>query len=119
MWTAWLKFFLTALAGQADENAAKAFRILKLYEALKKRVIELTRSPFAMPMLDTLFQQPVFEVGQLEGREGLPGQATIMTLLHALVRSGIVKIARPESNGGPAVFALADWVNICEGRAVM
>ena len=59
-WNAWVAFFLKAIAVQAEANAAKAHLILELYERLKTEAIRLTRSEFAVPLLDRLFAQPVF-----------------------------------------------------------
>ena len=43
-WTAWVRFFLEALRIQAEESLAKTQGVLALYEDLKGRVPEMTRS---------------------------------------------------------------------------
>jgi Fic family protein len=43
-WNEWCKFFLEAVANQAQENQSKATKILDLYERKKKHIVELTRS---------------------------------------------------------------------------
>ncbi len=53
-WDNWVAFFLNALFEQAQENNRKARQILDLYEQLKDRVITLTHSQFAVPLLGAL-----------------------------------------------------------------
>jgi Fic family protein len=51
----WVGFFLRAVIAQAEEDSKKARRILGLYDWMKARVAELTRSQFAIRALDILF----------------------------------------------------------------
>ena len=50
----WVAFFLRAVIAQAEEDSEKARRILGLYDRMKARVSELTRSQFAIRALDIL-----------------------------------------------------------------
>jgi len=54
-WTGWCAFFLQAVQAQAEENQRKAQAILNLYDSLKHRFAELTRSQYAIHALDWLF----------------------------------------------------------------
>jgi len=58
-WNRWIEFFLVALTEQAKLNAAKARKMIDLYEEKKAKVINLTRSQYAVPLLDALFEKPV------------------------------------------------------------
>jgi len=51
-WNKWIAFFLEALTEQAKGDAEKATRIIRVYDDLTIRVIETTRSQFAVPILD-------------------------------------------------------------------
>jgi Fic family protein len=55
----WVGFFLMAVIAQAEEDSAKARRILALYDRMKEHVAKLTRSQFAMRALDVLFDHPI------------------------------------------------------------
>ena len=55
-WTGWARFFLDALKEQAEDNLTKAKGILDLYENMKKRVMEITRSQYAILALDWIFR---------------------------------------------------------------
>ena len=46
-WTGWCRFFLEAIQSQAQDNLSKARGILALYEEMKRRVPEMTRSQYA------------------------------------------------------------------------
>jgi len=118
-WNAWVLFFLQALATQAEANGAKARGILALYEHLKLRTIALTRSEFAVPLLDRLFAQPVLASNTLFGNPGLPTKPVITKLLTQLREAGILKQLRAPSGRRAQVLALHELVNLCEGKKVI
>ncbi len=115
-WDNWVAFFLNALCEQARENSSKARKILDLYERLKDRVLSLTHSQFSVPLLDYIFQQPVFQASALDGRPHMPSRQQIATLLGRLRDAKILKVVRQGSGRRPQVLALAELVNLCEGR---
>lgn len=118
-WNAWISFFLNALSAQAKVNAAKARAIMDLYEQYKHQVIKLTHSQFAVPLIDILFGKPIFRSSELEGKPGMPSKPMIMTLLGKLKREGILKVLRQGSGSRPTVLALAELINLCEGKEVI
>jgi Fic family protein len=115
-WNDWIMFFLGALASQAEVNAARSRAILALYERLKAEAIKLTRSEYAVPLLDRLFAQPVFASNVLFGLRGLPTKPVVTRLLTQLREAGILKQLRPARGRRAQVLALAELVNLCEGR---
>ena len=118
-WNRWIEFFLIALDEQAKANTAKARAIMKLYEELKVQVIQLTHSQFAVPLLDTLFKQPIAQSSHFEGLKGMPSKPMIMTLLKQLKGAGILKVVREGSGRRAQVLAFAKLINLCEGRKVI
>jgi len=118
-WNDWVAFFLQALIEQAHENASKSREILDLYETLKGRVIDLTHSQFAVPLLDRIFERPVFQSSALDGKALMPSRPMIMTLLAKLKDAGILKVVREGSGRRAQLLALAELVNLCEGRTVV
>jgi Fic family protein len=118
-WNRWISFFLTALIEQAKQNADKARAIMDLYERLKLRVIELTHSRFAVPMLDVLFNRPVLRSSEFEGRSGMPSKPMIMNMLGKLKEDKILKILSAGSGSRAQVLALAELINLCEGKKVI
>jgi Fic family protein len=117
-WNRWVAFFLQALGDQADANSEKARAIMRLYEELKSKVLALTHSQYAVPLLDAIFEQPIFKSTALEKRSGMPSKPMIMNMLGKLKQAGILKV-RSEGRGRRAqVLALPSLVNLCEGRDV-
>jgi Fic family protein len=119
-WNEWILFFLTAIETQARRNADKARDIKALYEKLKSQVIELTRSQFAVPLLDVLFKNPIIPSSQvrLPGRSQ-PSRQAISALLRSLREEGILKVVREGSGRRPQVLALAELLNLAEGKSVI
>lgn len=119
-WNQWIEFFLTALIEQAQENASKARAILDLYEDLKRRVLELTHSQYAVPMLDQLFQRPVFQSSHIQlPVTPKPSRQAIAKLLRVLRDAGILSVIREGRGRRAQGLALAELINLCEGRDVI
>jgi Fic family protein len=117
-WNRWIAFFLRALAEQAQANTEKARAIMDLYERLKVQVLELTHSQYAVPLLDAIFEQPIFRSTVFDKRAGMPSKPMIMNMLGKLKQAGILKV-RSEGRGSRAqVLVLPSLVNLCEGRDV-
>ena len=117
-WNRWIEFFLTGVEEQAARNSKKARAVMDLYERMKKNVIELTHSLYAVPFLDQLFDRPVFQSTHLKF-EGSVSKATVAKLLRTLEGAGIIKVVRAGSGRRAGVFAFAELINICEGRDVV
>jgi Fic family protein len=118
-WNRWIEFFLMALIEQAAGNAKKTRDILALYQRLKERVIELTHSQFAVPLLDRMFEQPVFQSSHIERLPNSPSKQAIGTLLSRLKQGGVLRVVREGAGRRAQVLALAELVNLCEGREVV
>ena len=118
-WNDWISFFLTALIEQARENADKARAVMDLYERLKVRVLELTRSQYAVPMLDVLFARPILRSSDLESQPGMPSKQMIMSMVGKLKQDSILKVVREGSGRRPQVLALTELINLCEGRTAI
>jgi Fic family protein len=117
-WNNWIRFFLRAITEQAHANYAKARQVLDLYEKLKQQVIRETHSQFAVPLLDRIFERPIFQGSHLAG-DNMPSRMTTTNLLSRLKRIGMLKVVREGSGRRAQVLALPELVNLCEGREVI
>lgn len=115
----WIEFFLEAVAEQAATNTRTARSIGELYQAKKVQVVELTRSPWAVAVLDHFFQQPVFSASALARKKHGPSRQTLTILLAKLKKAGILKTVHPARGRRAEVLAFADLINLCEGRGVV
>ena len=119
-WNEWIKFFLTAVEHQALVNTEKARGIIDLYTQHKIRVGKLTHSQYAVPLLDQMFQKPVFQSTELRFPAGQePSRQAISSLLRILTDDGIIQVIRRGSGRRPHVFAFTELVNLCEGTQVI
>jgi Fic family protein len=115
-WNRWIAFFLRALTEEADANGEKARKIMDLYESLKAQVLSLTHSRYAIPLLDSIFERPIFRSSSLERRKGMPSKPMIMNMLGKLKNAGILKV-RSEGRGRRAqVLVLPALVTLCEAK---
>lgn len=90
-WTGWCRFFLDAIKAQAEENQQKAAAILDLYERMKREVVDLTRSQYAIHALDWIFERPIFRSSDFVASAGIP-EPTAKRIVPALRESGILRI---------------------------
>lgn len=103
-WTGWCKFFLEAVKAQAEINLEKTQSILTLYEDMKERIVEMTRSQYAMRTLDWLFERPVFRASHFVEKAGIP-QATARRLLGVLQKNEVLQVILPGKGRQSTLFA--------------
>jgi Fic family protein len=118
-WNDWIAFFLVAVQEQGRINAEKARGAINLYGELKLRVLELTHSQFAVPLLDLMFEKPIFKGSDFKGRPSMPTYPMISNLLNKLKGAGILHVVRQGSGRRPQILALSELINLCEGRKVI
>ena len=112
-WSAWLRFFLTALEKQAIANAGKARQILALYAARKDWVATITRSQHAVRSLDFMFQRPVFEASDLAAESEVP-KPTARRILRVLRDQQMLEELAPAQGSRPAVLWFRELIEIVE-----
>src|SRR6201998_2066151 len=111
-WNRWISFFLRALIDQANQNSEKARAIMDLYVRLKDRVVELTHSKFAVPMLDILFVRPIIRSSEFAQHKAMPSKPMIGSMLSALKKDGILRAIRPASGRRSEVLAFGQLINL-------
>ena len=117
-WTGWVEFFLNAIAIQAQTNADRVRSILHLYDDMKTRLSELLRSQYAIKVLDTLFDRPIFRSNDFVEQSGIPKQS-VSLFLKKLRDANIVRVLKEGGGRRPSVLAFAELVNIAEGRRII
>ncbi len=118
-WNRWIEFFLIGIDEQARANAVTARAVMDLYGTLKHRIIGLTHSQFAVPLLDQMFARPIFQSSHLVFGASGPNRATIAGLLRILRNADIIQTVRQGSGRRAAVYGLGDLINLCEGKKVV
>ena len=117
-WTGWCRFFLEAVRAQAEDNLTKAKAILDLYEGMKRRVAEMTRSQYAIHALDWIFGRPIFKSSDFVAAAGIPAP-TARRFLSVLRAGGVLKPLAAGRGRRAAVLAFPALLNIAEGREVL
>ncbi len=114
-WTGWCRFFLDAVRLQAEDNLAKAQGIIRLYDTLKSRVIELTRSRYAIYALDWIFEHPIFRSTDFVAQPAIPSSAA-RRILNALHEGNILKTIIDGRGRRPAILMFPELIDIAEGE---
>jgi Fic family protein len=94
-WSGWIYFFLTAVMQQAKINIDKAQKLLNLYNEMKDRFIQATKSQYAITALDAFFRQPIINTANFIQMTGIPNRITANNVLKSLVEAGLISLHKP------------------------
>lgn len=117
-WTGWCRFFLDAIRTQAEDNLAKAQAILALYDEMKRRVPEMTRSQYAIRALDWIFERPIFRTSDFMEAAGIP-RPTARRILSVMQEGDVLRVLAAGSGRRAGVLAFPALLNIAEGREIL
>jgi len=110
-WTDWIVFFLTAIGEQAAANSQQARQIVNLFDTVTVRVNEATRSQYAAPAVEIIFEQPIFTTSDFVERLGAPRRSAI-DLLNNLKEAGIITVIKAGSGQRPETLAFVELLKL-------
>jgi Fic family protein len=113
-WTAWCRYFLEALRAQAEANHTVVIAILALYDKLRRDALAWTRSQYAVPALDWMFNRPIFKSTDFVANAGIPAP-TAKRLLAVFKGQGLFSVLVEGRERRNAVYALRELLNVAEG----
>ncbi len=82
-------------------------------------MLELTHSQFAVPLLDFMFERPIFRSSDLAKLKHMPSAPMVWNLLAKLKGKGILTTVREGAASRPQILALGELINLCEGKTVL
>lgn len=102
-WNNWIEYFLNAVLLQANKNIQYANSILSLYNEMKIRVVELTKSKHSIKTIDFIFRKPIFTTSNFIEETDIPrpGAKRILSELAGEVLTVIV----PGQGSKPAKYS--------------
>jgi Fic family protein len=117
-WEGWIIFFLKAIEFQAKKNSKRVRLIMLLYKESKVQIQEITRSQYAIYLLDAIFSKPIFKVSDLVKQLNYKfdiHEKTIADLLKKLKNSNVLHELRPASGRRSAILYFPRLINLAEG----
>ncbi len=112
-WTGWCRFFLAAIQQQAEDNLSRVQGIIDLYDTLKRRIIDLTRSKYAILVLDRIFEQPIFRSSDFVSQPAVPAP-TVRRILNVLRQDGILTPLVEGRGRRAAILSFAELLKITQ-----
>jgi Fic family protein len=112
-WNAWIRFFLSAIIDQAVQNSQKVRAILSLYDRMKQAIPDITRSQYAIHVIDAMFDQPVFNTTDFIKRSGIPRDSAFR-ILNALREKEIIRALREAKGRRASVLFFHELLRITE-----
>jgi len=114
-WNGWIGFFLHSIEEQADENGRKAKAILDLYNEMKQKVPEVTRSQYAIAAIDAIFRTPIFSSSEFYEVSGIP-RVSGAKILHDLEENGIIAVLQRGKGRKASIYTCPSLLAITEGE---
>ncbi|MDX9970322.1 MAG: Fic family protein [Candidatus Gracilibacteria bacterium] len=96
-WEDWIKFFLTALATQAEQTEKIGKSILDLHAKYKENIIEIN-SVYTINLLDAIFVHPIFRTASIRKETKIKNTQTFFTLIGKFLEAGIIKDLTPKKH---------------------
>lgn len=96
-WEDWIKFFLTALATQAEETEKTGKAILDLHAKYKEKIIDIN-SVYAINLLDAIFIHPIFRTASIRKEAKVKNTQTFFNLIAKFLKAGIIKDMTPKKH---------------------
>lgn len=116
-WTGWCVFFLGALIAQAEANTLQARKILSLYDAKKRWIMDGIHSQHAIRALDFIFDRPIFRSSDFTNETEIPARSASRILLE-LKKGGLLEEIFTRSGRRSAILAFPELLIITEGHGV-
>jgi len=112
-WLGWIRFFLSALVNQADNNLKLVRQIIDLYERKKREITKLLHTDQGIHILDMLFDTPVFRATDLYQRLGIQRQRAAF-YIRTLKEAGLIQELRPSHGRLAAMLSFEDLWRITD-----
>src|SRR5665648_599114 len=106
----------SSAASDVYKRQLRVRAILALYDEMKRRVADITRSQYAIHALDWLFERPVFKSTDFVSAAGIPA-ATAKRLLAVLREEGILAIVSEGRGRRPALLVYPELLRVAGSRA--
>lgn len=117
-WQLWVQFFLEAVRVQAMENNRRANAMVKLHADLKTDVRKITNSPYGVPLLDAIFETPIFTKSYMCRRIPDLTSSSLQRMVDLLVKNDIITVKSPAKGRSPAFYQLAEVTKVAEGKPI-
>jgi Fic family protein len=108
-WVEWLKYFLKALATQADKTKSKVDEILSLYDKVKENIYKY-KSIYAMNLLDIIFSRPIISSITIKEELKTNSYQTIYNLIEKFEERKILREATGRKRN--RIYVYDELINI-------
>ncbi|MFH0838457.1 MAG: Fic family protein, partial [Patescibacteria group bacterium] len=109
-WYSWIKFFLTALATQAEVTEKTGQAILDLHAKYKENIVAIN-SVYAINLLDAIFIHPVFRTAGIRKDAKIKNTQTFFNLVAKFLGAGIIRDMTPRKRRNK-VYAFDDLIKL-------
>jgi len=99
---------------QAEENSQKATHILGLYDEMKQKVPEITRSKYSIQAIDAIFSRPIFRPVDFVEYSEIPEESA-KRILRELKNARVLEVLRERQGRRPTVYVFPQLIAISEG----
>ena len=110
-WHGWCEFFLKSVTAQANSNIERARAILHLHETWRSRIVDITRSQYAIRALDYFFTRPIFNSATFCADVEI-ADYTARAILRDLRDAGVLEVRREGRGRRSGIYAFTELLDI-------
>lgn len=117
-WQGWVEFFLTAVINQANKNNRRADEIISLYNTMKERFEEASRSQYTRRALEAFFKKPFINSKDFYEEIRSENRNQANKILKTLEENQLIALFRKGKGSVPSIYVMPELVNITEGKQI-
>lgn len=111
-WNGWIEYFLKAVIEQAKNNINKAKKIIDLYNQAKIDFISITKSQYAVPLLDAFFVKPVISGPELIDCSRIASKGNFFNIMQALLDNKLISVVQEGKGRLPTLYRFDNLYNL-------
>jgi len=110
-WDSWIIYFLKAVKEQSELNIEKAKDIMFLYGEKKEEIRNVTKSQYAVDILDFLFSYPYFTSTKFSQKTNVMPPYS-RQVIQKLEEAKIIKLLRKGKGSKPSLYVFPELISI-------
>jgi Fic family protein len=118
-WNGWIEFFLESLCIQAEQNIRRVKSMITLYDSMKREFLSVTKSEFAIKILDLLFKEPLIASVDIVKKAGINNTRSGRAIIQKLIGAKAIDVYREHSGPRSSILVFSELINLIEGRKVI
>jgi len=112
-WMRWIQYFLEAITNQAERNSKRAKEVVELYDKMKNKIQEITKTRSAIQIQDFLFSKIMFETPDFTSASNL-SKPHAARIIKKLLEHEIISVSSAPKGSRPAIYSFFPLMKVIQ-----